>query len=128
MKPEVAKIWVDALRSGEYTQAAGVLKLARSYPAVGYHHCCLGVLCELYDQNHEEKLEQQTSDIYSEETTVYFNGEHEILPVIVADWAGLGSRKGTPTNHMFPSLVDLNDNGSSFEKIADVIEKNVENL
>lgn len=124
MKPEIAKIWVDALRSGEYTQAAGALKVARFYPEVGYSHCCLGVLCELYDQNHEEKLEQ-TIDIYAEETIVYFNGEHEILPQIVADWAGLGSRKGT---HVVPSLVDLNDNGFSFKEISDVIEQNVDVL
>lgn len=120
MKPEVAKIWVDALRSGEYTQGKQALKFTKGGK---WYHCCLGVLCELYDQNHEEKLEQ-TTDIYAEKTIVYFNGEHEILPQIVADWAGLGSRKGI---HVV-SLVDLNDNGYSFKEISDVIEQNVKNL
>lgn len=41
MKPEVKTAWVEALRSGEYTQGTEMLL----QPGVGY--CCLGVLCDL---------------------------------------------------------------------------------
>lgn len=38
MNPSFKKLWTDALESGEYTQAEGVL-----YDGEG-NHCCLGVL------------------------------------------------------------------------------------
>ena len=38
---EARKTWVDALRSGEYTQAHRTLR-------VEDRHCCLGVACDLY--------------------------------------------------------------------------------
>ena len=43
MKPEIKKLWVDALRSGEYKQAREVLRTNG-----GTSFCCLGVLTDLY--------------------------------------------------------------------------------
>ena len=40
MKPEIKKLWVDALRSGTYKQGFGRLKTDQGY-------CCLGVLTQL---------------------------------------------------------------------------------
>lgn len=128
MKPEVAKIWVDALRSGEYTQGKQALKFTKAGKC---YHCCLGVLCELYDKYNEEKLVQ---DIYNtmKDTTpvVSFNMETEFLPEAVRKWAGLDNLRGRFSYHMGEAccLMIMNDMGCSFEQIADVIEQNVKNL
>jgi hypothetical protein len=127
MKQEVMKIWVDALRSGEYTQGQGCLK------STSGNHCCLGVLCELYDKNNEEKLIKTEA-----EGRVFFNENSRLTPMKVVDWAGLhfsdGSINDTPDFVMIlggpqvESLASLNDHGSSFQEIADFIEQNVERL
>lgn len=122
MKPEVAKIWVDALRSGEYTQGKQALKFTKAGKC---YHCCLGVLCELYDKYNEEKLTETISD--NSRRIIAFDGETEILPERVREWAGLLNKRGS-FNSGFESLMQFNDTGSSFEDIADVIEQNVKNL
>lgn len=38
--PRVKQLWLDALRSGEYSQAIGYLQTPEG-------HCCLGVLCDV---------------------------------------------------------------------------------
>jgi hypothetical protein len=43
-REEVFKLWVDALRSGEYKKSTGALR-TRHGDRVGY--CCFGVLCDL---------------------------------------------------------------------------------
>lgn len=45
MKPELKKLWVEALRSGEYEQTQE--QLCDSTDDGGYSYCCLGVLCEV---------------------------------------------------------------------------------
>ena len=117
MKQEVMRIWVDALRSGEYTQGVGCLK------STSGDHCCLGVLCELYDKNNEEKLIR----VEWEDNKVSFNSSTMSLPDEVRTWAGMdyydGSIPGLST-----SLAVLNDDEVSFQEIADIIEQNVERL
>jgi hypothetical protein len=44
----VKKLWVEALRSGEYKQTRG--KLKHQTEDGGLEHCCLGVLCEIHDK------------------------------------------------------------------------------
>jgi hypothetical protein len=134
MKQEVMRIWVDALRSGEYTQGRGCLK------STSGNHCCLGVLCELYDKNNEEKLAK-----LEVEGMVFFNENSRLTPMKVVDWAGLHSSDGSINNsglsdiygfglnslelpELWESLANLNDRGSSFQQIADFIEQNVERL
>jgi hypothetical protein len=114
MKQEVMKIWVDALRSGEYTQGKGCLK------SISGNHCCLGVLCELYDKNNEEKLAK-----LEVEGRVFFNENSRLTPMKVVNWAGLHFSDGSIQGE---SLANLNDRGSSFQEIADLIEQNVERL
>lgn len=125
MKQEIAKIWVEALRSGEYTQCGSVLK--RSDAEGKYSHCCLGVLCELYNKNNTN--EQKLTETEDYRGGITFNGEAELLPSEVLQWAGLRFRKGFfGLDDKRRSLADMNDTGSSFHAIADVIEQNVEVL
>ena len=42
------KIWVDALRSGEYKQGQYTLRRCRAVPPpYSYKYCCLGVACKV---------------------------------------------------------------------------------
>jgi hypothetical protein len=50
MKPEIAKMWTDALRNGKYKQGKHHL---RKYKLGIVEYCCLGVLCEIYARTQE---------------------------------------------------------------------------
>jgi hypothetical protein len=47
MDAELKSRWVAALRSGEFKQTRGRLKMGNSY-------CCLGVLCAIHGQGFDE--------------------------------------------------------------------------
>ena len=106
MNKDVKKMWVEALRSGEYRQARTQLRDGDSL-------CCLGVLCDLRDNSY------WTGNIY--------DGEMQTLPNSVSEWAGLES--DNPKVGKW-ALSELNDgvNGGcgvrphSFSEIADMIE------
>jgi hypothetical protein len=135
MKKEVAKKWIKALRSGKYKQGKGYLKqfTSKNEP----RHCCLGVLCELYDQqmkkNHKKTLFAEHM-IDSESGTfvefISFNKHDGGLPKEVREWANMINPCGEFVNNKdrVEYLSDLNDDGKKFSTIADIIEKNVENL
>jgi len=46
MDAEIKAKWIAALRSGEYQQGSGALKIEHHNGTV--EHCCLGVLAELH--------------------------------------------------------------------------------
>lgn len=56
MKPEIKKLWVDALRSGQYTMGIGHLK--HPSPDGKCRYCALGVLCDLYVKAHQGQPEE----------------------------------------------------------------------
>ena len=155
MKPEIKKRWIDALKSGDYVQGKEALCDR------GDSFCCLGVLCDLYIQdtkNGEWLTYDEDEDGFADETVRFivradnnymFNVvEAEILPMIVAEWAGIPTDKQkvsgrysscdifVPKQEGYNSnrwdippdmitLAELNDLGASFEYIADVIERNL---
>lgn len=49
MKKELKQKWIDALRSGKYTQTFGALKRVEEYEGNPVGDCCLGVLCEVME-------------------------------------------------------------------------------
>jgi len=130
MFKEIADVWVEALRSGGYTQGKYTLKTNPDTPT----HCCLGVLCEIYQQqNPTNPLECTASSItkdlgngaYEHLDAVSFNSEFEVLPIRVQEWAGLGSAEGLLIiNDCRTSLAQQNDKGASFAELADLIKDN----
>jgi len=101
VKKEIADEWVKELRSGKFKQGRGKLKRDDSY-------CCLGVLCEISKQE--------------------YKNDHGFLSYEIQTWAGMhtntGYLKGLDT-----SLIRLNDGMVfTFDKIADIIEENWEQL
>ena len=133
MNPEVKQKWIDALRSGKYEQGSGKLRGANGY-------CCLGVLCDLYAQEHDTQWEFRGYGEHGDETNPqpmdywYFEDRSEYLPESVMDWAGLKTpnpnvRIDVEVNvdednwYYQDEFANVNDSGYSFNQIAEVIQQ-----
>lgn len=116
MKEDIAQRWVDALRSGKYSQAKGSLQKIGGF-------CCLGVLCEIAVE--DGIIPAPVVD----KGEVAYGGDDELKdtdlpPQSVEDWSGLDVRKTYVVNGLDETLYGLNDDrGFTFNQIADVIEK-----
>lgn len=117
MNQEIKDKWTKELRSGKYIQISGCLKNDLGF-------CCLGVLCNIYIE--ENKLTWKRNP----DASYHFGPEKECgnLPVSVLNWAGL------PYDHRYKfatqnvsvgsiTLAELNDQGTSFTEIAQIIEE-----
>ena len=136
------KKWVKALRSGKFKQGQGTLKQFNKQGQT--QHCCLGVLCELYNdtmkKNKKKTLPEKVCDNDRDFSYGYcrFGGKKEDLPKEVKDWSGIKTSLGrfeiTKTDedgiedYEVETLADLNDLGKKFKTIANIIEKNYEQL
>ena len=109
MNPQIKQKWVSALRSGEYQQGRNYLRTDNGF-------CCLGVLCDLYIK--ENQLEWDLTN--NGHNDYMFQDMVGCLPVSVKEWADLDNPH---VNVGESTLVRLNDSGSTFEQIADVIEE-----
>lgn len=103
MDPELKAKWVKALRSGRYKQGIGVLRRKNNT------YCCLGVLYEVVKGKNAWTLLEilsafETHDSHTTMPSPTFLGEVG-LQVKEADY-----------------LAELNDEGKTFEEIADAIE------
>lgn len=116
---ENAKVWVLALKSGEYCQTSEELQNCNGY-------CCLGVACTLYEQVTGDKLPLNRGGFYNE-------GELQGDFDCVRRWLGLRTGDGSfeYSDRRWPanSLVSLNDGyNCNFAYIANVIEAEPEGL
>lgn len=103
------KLLLDALRSGKYKQGKGALHFKDKF-------CCLGVACETY--------QKEVGGLYVDVTDSYYSYDNyeAFLPPNVANWFGFATVCGNCLSN--ESLVLLNDEGYTFEEIADFIESN----
>lgn len=136
MKPEIKKLWIDALRSGEYQQTKRCLKNQNGM-------CCLGVLTDLYIKSEDNKL-----NFRWEALTYAPNGElvdryiarndkessWTDLPESIREWAGLDHRNpklginvASCENDGYTDNARPKNNikAKSFPEIADLIEENL---
>ena len=101
--------WVAALRSKEYQQGGDSLKDAAGAL------CVLGVLCELYAEQHGVPWVEDANGIFD----TSFLGETEVLPKEVSEWAELDSNPDLGGT----LVVDLNDYDKlTFKEFAVLIE------
>jgi hypothetical protein len=118
MNPEVKAKWVEALRSGDYSQCKNYL---RSEATGGF--CCLGVLSDVFQKETgkgEWKTERDANsnqDFYRFIPNEGSWGSTIGLVQDVRDWSGLVSVETTI------NLANKNDDGVSFADIANYIEK-----
>lgn len=109
-----AKKWVEALRSGKYEQGKMALRHENRF-------CCLGVACEVFIENGgaiKIAIDPDGDATYA--------GLACRLPKEVSDWIGIKSPLGRFEEKA--SLSSLNDNGSTFFEIADIIESEPKGL
>jgi len=128
MNKDIQKLWVSALRSGEYNQRFGSLKLPEED---GWEagHCCLGVLCELYDAseaNDEGTLWSSVKKGGRYGAAFEYDGDPNFPSNRVLDWAEIDKEfrenGGDVTSCKGRVLSQLNDSGSTFDEIAKFIE------
>jgi hypothetical protein len=113
--PKNAVKWIEALRSGKFKQTRGLLKHEDAF-------CGLGVACEIYRKTRKKgSIKWVNGAIF---------GSTGILPIQVMKWLGIKNQYGTSYSNglVNGSVISLNDNGASFSKIADFIERNADNL
>lgn len=122
---ERARVWVAALRSGDYKQASMALRVSDKF-------CCLGVLCDI-SKTGTWVCEYDPEENPLQDKRYYrVNGfeDYTQLPVPVRDW--LGIPEGDPAIDIpetrdhendcsAVTLAGLNDQGLTFNQIADVI-------
>jgi len=124
MNEQIKQKWVNALRSGEYEQCESNLHKNKGF-------CCLGVLTDIYIQEHpgcswkEYGATLRNKELYyafvGTKTTEY--NEEEYLPVEVVEWADLASENPCVyIDGIWTNLSDVNDSGWTFEAIANLIE------
>lgn len=102
MNPSIKEKWVAALRSGNYKQTQERLRDESG-------HCCLGVLCEVFDPT---RWLPDGSNYYE-----YQGDPSDInLPYTVKYEVGINSDNED-------TLMEMNDSGKTFTEIADFIEK-----
>jgi hypothetical protein len=121
MNPEVKAKWVAALRSGDYEQGRHRLHCKDG------KFCCLGVLCDLAVKNGVIPEPEGWGPAYYYGSSVVSRSDVSI-PIAVSEWAGLtGSSRHNPRVEIAPgstsTLANLNDSGTPFERIAQVIEE-----
>ena len=110
--------WVADLRSGEYKQGQGALHVEETD-----RFCCLGVLCDQAVKAGVEVVAGRHESATGEFLTTY-DGVWAVLPQSVMKWAGLDSTNPDVVPvHKTRSLAELNDDGQTFERIADLIEQ-----
>ncbi|MEE9353353.1 MAG: hypothetical protein V3U94_02905 [Candidatus Thorarchaeota archaeon] len=128
MKKSDVKKWVKALRSNEYAQSEGYL-CSESEISGDSFYCCLGVACDVLVEEYWQKTQHNLWSIgpFEEFPLPPNNNTH-------VDWGGAET-----TSFPSPSilekigldvayaqeLAELNDNGWSFKKIANKIEKDL---
>lgn len=106
MTPELKAKWIEALRSGEYKQTKDYLHTAEGY-------CCLGVLCEVWNEGRWEPgaLNDVYRFAYEDDKFAGF------LNDAVCDALGLDSAQ-------MRTLADMNDRKDKlFAEIAAYIEE-----
>lgn len=122
--------WIDALRSGEYRQASGLLRDVQDTLPDGVveGYCCLGVGCDIYAKAFKTVEWTTRTNEETEERYFLFQKHDCDLPLNVTEWFGLADSTGAmvetapvgPTRAS--SLTAANDQGVSFTDIADLIE------
>lgn len=114
MNQEVKKLWISALRSGEYEQGQKMLRNGDKF-------CCLGVLCDLYQKETGQGEWKSDFGQYFQDGLENTSSTH--LTPGVMSWAGLHDL--SPSYGEGVRLSACNDQGKDFQYIAARIEEHL---
>lgn len=127
-KEQARKLWIEALRSGEYEQCRGQLCKVDTHTKEPIAYCCLGVLCEVFNKYEHgliTRIEEARTFANPKEISYRktYNEEKNVLPHIIRKWVGLYDIEGRSDSPHYPSLTTLNDHENySFKRIAYILE------
>jgi hypothetical protein len=122
LREEVKVKWLEALRSGRYTQGTGALQSVHEDGSRSF--CCLGVLCEVAIEMGVVLDMGTVRDETPAGSIVTYDGASSYPPAKVEEFANQGGRTLAGWEVNGESLVNMNDNrGDSFETIANFIEE-----
>lgn len=127
MNPEVKAEWIERLRAGNLKQGVGRLRTEED------KYCCLGVLSEIAVEkgvipppklrhNSDGGMVYYYGQRYCGSVTSEYEGSSGALVLAVQEWSGIKTRAGDLPVRWVESLATLNDDGLTFDQIADVIE------
>lgn len=106
-----AKLWVEALRSGKYKQTTCALEDHQG-------SCCLGVACRVAIEQGVDVTTHKDSN-----RLTFFEDSRIMIPTAVQNWLRLQTSLGEFSDvNGENSLAGINDDGATFEQIADIIE------
>lgn len=115
MDKRVARLWIDRLRNG------GIKQVRETLGESNGSRCCLGVLCDIYAEEHPGTGWKHFEYVFSPENhqIVFYadEGHHDAgyLPASVEQWAGM-------TNDDTLNYASLNDDSLlPFDEIANRI-------
>lgn len=107
-KKQVYKHWIAALRSGKYQQGRAALKRENEFNFASF--CCLGVLCDLAAKDGGE---QWHGKYYGNSGGLWAFPPDTMVEFMVSD------------SEKFRTLAHMNDQGKTFDQIADYIEREI---
>jgi hypothetical protein len=126
---ERVQLLVDALRSGEYEQARGAL-IRQNHIDGSRSYCCLGVACVVAAGQGLPLtfVEPVEPDLASNVVSVLVSGDvfNSLLPPSVMEWFGFDEMDPylfTASEGHSGSASVFNDEGSTFEQLADMFEE-----
>lgn len=128
MDAEIAKQWVERLKSGKDTKGAGGLSVIVKG---AQQDCCMGVLCKMAIEAGVPVTVTKTQQKYNEEVTeIEYDGKDCYLPESVRKWASMKSKKGcfSHSGDEAESLVGVNDRNDNFGPVIEKIEQYAEIL
>jgi hypothetical protein len=125
MNPELRQKWTSALRSGNYLQATGLLVDSHRTKETGkLTMCCLGVLEHVCGTPVEE-MEKLSEDMHMPCYLAERKSPADVMRQKHSD-LNLHTSNGEIYRAEFEEyLAHMNDNGKTFEEIADYIEKHI---
>ena len=129
LEPSIKAKWLEALRSGNYEQGHGFLKVEKEDSDGDKHlqYCCIGVACEILEANWEDS---HLDEDWEGDPHWFIWGSDEMTPDgfwkgITSSWSLLAEGDATM------QLSKMNDgnlheglNSQTFSEIADYIEEN----
>lgn len=113
--------WTTALRSGDYTQGSGYLRVDNGF-------CCLGVACDIQSGRESWKPLAGEMHIYETECESTSYPGSDDLPEDI--WNALQQQSPEQSSvegmcSVMNFLADMNDTGKDFDQIAAWIEENL---
>lgn len=120
LKPDINRMWVAALREGEYPQTTGGLRDKDGFDV-------LGVLCDLHSRHGGAEWSEQANPNDPDSYMVYLR-QSASLPFAVIEWA-FEDFDPNSTNTKWTltcseeKISMMNDTGSTFKELADEIER-----